>query len=80
MDLETYFTAHDGKPRRDGKRLMAIAAKAGIKPYYLYMVALGHKKCTPELATKLQVATQNAVSRRELCPDFPWDEPKREAA
>lgn len=80
MDLKTYFTAHDGRVNRAGKRMTKAAAECGVKPYYLYMVVMGHKPINAELATKIHMATQGACSRRELCPDFPWDEPTREAA
>jgi DNA-binding transcriptional regulator YdaS (Cro superfamily) len=75
MDLKTYFTEHDGRVSRAGARLVDVAAKANTTPGYLYLIVLGHKPISPEFATALQIATDGQVSRRDLCPDFPWDEP-----
>jgi hypothetical protein len=80
MDLRTFFTAHDGKITKTGAKLRAVAKTAEISPYYLYMIVSGHKPLSPELATRLQIATNGVCQRRETCPNFPWDEPGTETA
>jgi DNA-binding transcriptional regulator YdaS (Cro superfamily) len=76
MDLSTYFTAHDGRVTKNGAKLAEVARQAKVSSYYLYMVVSGHKPVSPQLATALQIATNGACTRRETCPEFPWDEPK----
>lgn len=65
MDLHTYLTKHDGKPRPDGSELIRLARAAGISSYYLYMTALGHKRVGELTAYRLH---DNSIDR-ELTAD-----------
>jgi DNA-binding transcriptional regulator YdaS (Cro superfamily) len=76
MDLRAYFESRDGKLTQDGKTFLAVARKCDVKPGYLYLVVLGHKKVTPDLANRLHTATNGDCNRRDLCPEFQWDEPE----
>lgn len=54
MDLYSYLTKHDGKPRPDGPELIRLKTAAGLRSgYYLYMVALGHKRVGDKTAQAL---------------------------
>jgi DNA-binding transcriptional regulator YdaS (Cro superfamily) len=76
MELRAFFEARDGKLSQDGRTFLAVARKCEVKPGYLYLVVLGHKKVTPDLANGLHAATNGECNRRDLCPDFQWDEPQ----
>lgn len=80
MKLDQYLRERDGKLTRDGSELQRIAKIAGLSPYTLYMVALGHKDLAPKRAPNVERGTGFAVSVVELCPDFPWPSEKRKAA
>ena len=75
MDLKTYLTKHDTRLTREGAELIRVATNCDVSPYYLYMVAAGHKKASAELAANIEYATGKKVSRRVTLPTFPWDEP-----
>jgi len=79
MDLKTYLTKHDTKFTREGAELIRIADVCGVSPYYLFMVAAGHKIAGPELAANIEYATRKKVNRRVTLPTFPWDAPARPA-
>lgn len=50
VDLHSYLTKHDGKPRPHGLELLRLAAAVGKNPYYIYLTALGHKRVSAETA------------------------------
>jgi hypothetical protein len=51
MDLRAYLTKHDGKPRPDGPELIRLKNAVGLRSaYYVYMVALGHKRVSEKTA------------------------------
>lgn len=75
MDLKTYLTERDGRTSRDGSELNRLAIACRITPSFLYLVALGHKPASPELACNLEHATSGYVDRRDTLPAFPWDRP-----
>jgi DNA-binding transcriptional regulator YdaS (Cro superfamily) len=81
MDLKSYLVKRDGKLTREGAELNRVAGCCGVSPYYLYMLAAGHKTASPELAANVEYATGKKVNRRTTLPAFPWDAPaKTEAA
>lgn len=80
MDLKSYLIKRDGKFTREGAELIRVAGVCDVSPYYLYMVAAGHKVASPELAANLEYATKKAVNRRETLTTFPWDAPTNKAA
>jgi DNA-binding transcriptional regulator YdaS (Cro superfamily) len=80
MEARAYFEQADGKLDRDGKELCRVAKLCGVKPYYLYMVAAGHKRPSAELAAVMEHATAAAINRRDVLPDFLWDAPPQAAA
>jgi DNA-binding transcriptional regulator YdaS (Cro superfamily) len=49
-----------------------IAARAETRPIYLYQIATGVRRPSPEMAKKLHQATGFAVSLHALRPDV-WD-------
>lgn len=75
MNLKDHLVATDGRTSRDGLELNRIATACSVTPGFLYLVALGHKPFSPELACNVEHATDGAVDRRESLPDFPWDGP-----
>lgn len=80
MDLKSYCVKRDGKFTREGSELRRVADSCGVSPYYLYMVAAGHKVASAELAANIEYATRKKVNRRETLPTFPWDAPAKKAA
>jgi DNA-binding transcriptional regulator YdaS (Cro superfamily) len=75
MELKSYFTKRDGKFTREGAELRRVADVCGVSPYYLFMVASGHKTASAELAANIEYATRKKVNRRTTLPTFPWDAP-----
>lgn len=49
-----------------------IAKRAGTKPIYLYQIAAGVRKPSPDMAKRLHQASGFAVSLNTLRPDV-WD-------
>lgn len=80
MDLKTYLLERDGKFTRDGDETRRVAEACGVSPYYLYMLAAGHKTASAELAANIEYATRKKVNRRETLPTFPWDAPAKTKA
>lgn len=80
MDLKTYLTKQDTKFTREGAELTRVARVCDVSPYYLYMVAAGHKVASPELAANIEYATRKKVNRRVTLPAFPWDAPSKQEA
>lgn len=62
MDLNSYLTWKDGRVSREGTECRKLAAKARTTPYYVYMLALGHKSPSLGLAQRIASATRDAVS------------------
>lgn len=61
MDLNAYLMWKDGRVSREGATCRRLAAKAGTTPYYLYMLALGHKFPSLGLAQRISAATRDAI-------------------
>lgn len=80
MQAKSYFTSKDSKLSREGAELRRVATACGVSPYYLFMVARGHKTASAELAAHIEYATGGAVDRRETLPEFPWDAPDAKVA
>lgn len=72
MELSAYLTKKDGRVARDGAECIRIARTADTSPYYLYMLARGHKSPSLPLAQRISGATKGAVSVSD------W--PQRQAA
>ncbi|MCQ4282581.1 helix-turn-helix domain-containing protein [Pseudomonas stutzeri] len=68
MDLATYTKS---LPRGEKQKL---AARLGVAPTYLSRLISGQRGITAERAIQIERVTGGAVSRRDLCPDFPWQE------
>jgi DNA-binding transcriptional regulator YdaS (Cro superfamily) len=80
MDLKTYLLKRDGKFTRDGTETRRVAEFCDVSPYYLYMLAAGHKTASAELAANIEYATGKKVGRRTTLPTFPWDAPAKTKA
>lgn len=50
MNLHAYLTKHDGKPRSGGAELIRLGNACNVTPYYVYLVALGHKRVSDATA------------------------------
>ena len=50
-----------------------IAARANTKPIYLYQIATGVRKPSPDMAKRLHAASGFAVPLASLRPDI-WDQ------
>jgi DNA-binding transcriptional regulator YdaS (Cro superfamily) len=70
MDLKTYLKQKDGKLSKEGSETRRLAEECGVTPYYLYMVALGHKKAGWLLCKAIERETSGVVRRRDLRPDI----------
>lgn len=75
VDLKAHLAEIDGRTSRDGEETKRIAARCGVSPGFLYLVALGHKPSSAELACNIEHATCGRVDRRVTLPNFPWDAP-----
>lgn len=54
----------------------ALAAHLGVEPPTVNQWFTGKRPVPPARAIEIEKATKGAVSRHDLCPDFPWDSPK----
>lgn len=73
MDLTSYLTKHDGKPRSDGPECIRLAAAVGVSSYYLYLAALGHKKFGPDKVLRLhQSSIGGDLAPQDVRPDVDW--------
>lgn len=54
----------------------ALAARIGVKPPTVNQWAAGERPVPPARAIAIEKATTGGVTRHQLCPDFPWDEPE----
>lgn len=77
MNIRTFATEKGGTGRRDCPVLASIARKAGCSAHVLYLIGLGHKTPSLELAFKIATATQGRVSCEELRPDVEWQRDAR---
>lgn len=79
MDLITYATKNGGTAKIRCPVLAKVAKCAKCSPATLYMIALGHKQASPQLAGRVEGATDGAVTRRDLRPDVFGPAPGAEA-
>lgn len=61
MHIRQYLHDKDGRLSRDGKTCLRLAERCAISPYYLYMIALGHKTPSFGLAQRIATATKGEV-------------------
>jgi DNA-binding transcriptional regulator YdaS (Cro superfamily) len=54
----------------------ALAAQLGVEPPTVNQWFNGKRPVPRARAIEIEQATNGGVSRRDLCPDFPWDSPK----
>lgn len=64
--LRQYYDALSAEQRAE------IATRAGTRPIYLYQLAYGYRKPSPNMAKRLHQATGFAVPLSVLRPDI-WD-------
>lgn len=69
MDLITFATEQGGTAKIRCPVFASVAQDAECSPATLYMIALGHKQASPQLAARIDEATAGLVSRHELRPD-----------
>jgi hypothetical protein len=62
MDLKTYLVERDGRTSRVGVECVRVAKRAGTTPNHLYMLALGYKRPSLDLATEIERATRGKVT------------------
>ena len=58
------------------QQVAAVCEEAGTKPSYFTLIRLGHSKCGPDLAARLEKASGGLMSRVELV----WPEDQDAAA
>lgn len=51
----------------------ALAKTLNVKPPTVNQWASGERPVPAARAVEIERATKGAVSRKSLCPDFPWD-------
>ena len=51
-----------------------LARAAGVKPPTVHQWLNDERPVPPARAIQIERATAGRVSRRDLCPDFPWEE------
>lgn len=75
MKLIDYVIDQGGTGKIGCPVLAKIAAHEHVRcsPKTLYMIGLGHKKPSVELAAGIEFATENNVSGEEVLPEAPWD-------
>lgn len=76
MNLSDFLKNDEGRVDPAGSLLAKLAKKAGTSPGYLYLIALGHKRAGPELARKIETASEGKVTKESLRPDIWGDEQK----
>lgn len=69
MNLTDYAMTNGGTAKIGCQVFADLAERAVCSPAVIYMIALGHKQPSAKLATRIELATGGAVSRRELRPD-----------
>lgn len=70
MVLTDYVLFRGGTAKLGCPVLADLAALSECSPATLYMIALGHKKASHKLATRIANATSGVVTRRILRPDI----------
>jgi len=73
MTLGSYLVKYDKRISQHGKTCRRVARVLLVSPYYLEMVARGHKQLSPKKAALLELATNQEVVRRSMWPTFPWE-------
>lgn len=63
MDINHWWNSTD-KPERQ-----RIASECGVRPVYLYQLAIGFRRPSPQLARALEQATGGALRKEALRPD-----------
>lgn len=59
----------------------ALAKEVGVTQGLVWQWLNNIRPIAPERAVDIERATKGQVTRRDLCPDFPWGEtPKKKAA
>lgn len=66
MKLSDYLRDLDPLARQRFAKKVSRAGSVG----YLYLVAGGHRRASPELAKKIEEASEGKVTRAELRPDI----------
>lgn len=51
-----------------------LARRLGVKPPTVYQWVNGERPVPAKRAVQIEGLTGGQISRRDLCPDFPWDE------
>lgn len=51
-----------------------LARRLEVKPPTVHQWLHGQRPVPPKRASQIEGLTDGAVTRQELCPDFPWDE------
>jgi DNA-binding transcriptional regulator YdaS (Cro superfamily) len=64
MNLKKYF---DDEPRGAKQEL---AARLGITPTWMGLLISGRRKCSAELAKRIEKATKGKVTRKDLRSDL----------
>ena len=64
MNLKDYFA---GQPY--GAKV-SLARKIGVSKTWMSQLISGKEQCSPQLANKIQEATNGAVTREDLRPDI----------
>lgn len=80
MDLLDHIKSQGGSGTATCAVLAAIAKRAKCKASTLYMIALGHKQPSWNLATAIETATAGEVTRHDLRPDVFGPAPADKAA
>lgn len=51
-----------------------LSRRLGVTQGLVHQWLVGKTKITPRRAIEIEAATGGKVTKRESCPDFPWDE------
>lgn len=60
--------------KKTGTTQRQFAVRMGVTQGLVNQWISGLTKVGPERALEIEKATAGMVTRRELCPQFPWDE------
>lgn len=66
MHLRDWIRTHTPEQRTEAAR------RAGTSLGHLWQLAGGHRRASPDLAKRLEAATDGAVTRSDLRPDI-WE-------
>lgn len=67
MTFREYWQSIKGEPARQ-----AFAERCGSTLGYFKLLSCGHANCGPDLAIRIEAATDGAVTVESLRPDVPW--------